>query len=172
MSANYDDFRADFAQFDSTVESVLPTKFLTVADIPPGDYEFKIISAKPERVASTNEAIIRFALEIGGVSHMAGTKFDRTYFFRGDNAVSWFSADLTLLGLPSADWNAANGKSWSVEMLRHLPLLAGRAFRGSVKVSAKGYHNLSVKGLIAGPPPAVAMPMSSPDYSGKDGLPF
>jgi len=157
------EFSNDFSSFDNTYNPESTTRFVNLNDLPQGEYEFLIEEAKLDRIPSTGEAIVRFGLKITK-GQMVGSKFDRTYFFRSEQSANYFGSDLVLLGLPAQTWTAANGKKWSVEMPKAVPTLSGKAFKGNIKVTNKGYHNLNISGLIL-EAPKVSMPES-------DGMPF
>jgi len=157
------EFAADFSSFDDSYNPESTSRFVNLNDLPQGEYEFLIEEAKLDRIPSTGEAIVRLGLKILK-GQMIGAKFDRTYFFRTEQSANYFGADLVLLGLPAQTWTAANGKKWSVEMPKAVPTLKGKAFKGNIKVTNKGYHNLNIVGLVT-ETPKVAMPDS-------DGMPF
>lgn len=155
---------SDFSDFDDFFSPSEPKKFITVNDLPEGNYEFTIKEAKPAMLQKTGEKIVEFSMVVSKGA-MQGSEVTRTYFFRNDMSVNMFGADLVLLGLPAQTWTKAHGKKFSVEMPKALPTLAGKSFKGSIKVTekdGKSYKNLRVSGLVNGAP-KVAMPENNTD---------
>jgi hypothetical protein len=155
---------SDFSEFDDFFSPSEPKKFLSMNDLPDGQYEFTIKEAKPSTLGKTGEKIVEFSLLIAR-GPMQGSEFYRTYFFRNDMSVNMFGADLVLLGLPAQTWTKEHGKKFSVEMPKALPSLKGKTFSGSIKTTEKdgrSYKNLRIGSLVNGAP-KVAMPAASLD---------
>jgi len=155
---------SDFSDFDDYFAPSEPRKFLTVNDLPVGDYEFLIKECKPATLQKTGEKIVDLSLTVAR-GQMQGSDVSRTYFFRSDMSVNMFGADLVLLGLPAQTWTKEHGKKFSVEMPKAVKTLAGKTFKGSIKESSKDgktYKNLRILGLVQGAP-AVAMPGNNTD---------
>jgi hypothetical protein len=134
--------------------------------LPDGDYDLEIAYADLGVTSKTNDTILRIGLKVL-TGPMAGVTVEKPIFFNSQVSVDILGAELVTLGFDADKWTAANGRRFSQELVRVVPLLRGICFRGHKKRNESNgevYHNLYVNAKLpprSGNNLATAQPLPS-----------
>lgn len=99
-----------------------------IATLPDGEHDVQIVRAELTRTSESRELILRRDLLVL-TGPARGRTIEQVNFFKKQMSVNALGAELQLLGYPTHEWTAAAGRSFSVELGRALPTLAGLKYR-------------------------------------------
>lgn len=114
------------------------------------DTDFEIVKAEPEVTPKTRDNILRIGLKVLS-GPLAGQPVEYAYFFKSQSNIDILGGDLATLGFDTDQWKAP-ARPFSKELVKALPRLIGKRFRGRTKKNGE-YTNLYINAaLVSGKP--------------------
>ncbi len=143
-----------------------------------GDYDFEIVAAALDRTTLKQELILKMNLKIlKGKAAAVGNVVEHGYPLGTSKGCNRLGSDLATLGFDTDLWKAPE-RPFSVELLKAIPAIKGRCFKGHKQANPgtdregqpKTFHNLYINGRIPSPtsngaPVSAPAPVVYPDAS-------
>jgi hypothetical protein len=145
--------------------------------LPDGDADFRVVDAVTDRTGKDRDGdpVLRIGLQVLS-GPAAGETVEWTQWLNNQIGVNILGTALLTLGLDADQWKLPQ-RPFSAELMKALPKLPGRCFRGHVKTNGK-YKNLYVNFAISGTaapmptPPADEAVFAGPAANPNDDPPF
>lgn len=136
-------------------------QFPSVDNIPPGDYDFTILSAQEKETKEKGYDLIELECRCEQTSQIA----PKTYFMTGEDGfnqeqLNRFAGDCGTLGFPVGTW--ANDISAGVKAA--IKALPGKRFQGTIKAKKNGKgNNFFINAPLADAPKTAGTPGLDPN---------
>ena len=135
---------------DSMEEGFSTSQKMNLQDVEDGKYDFKILDASIDKIASTGNPIVRWLLQFVGGDY-DGNTVERTSFLNNQVGLNILGSDLVILGCLDKDHKKSKVPLGKL-IMGALAGAQGKVFKGSKVATVndktgKTYHNLRVLSL-------------------------